>query len=79
MELRHILVITAVGDETVACVVEVEFLHEALHSYHEVYQKIGVAWFEGHHAANLAFGYDEDVQWVAGLGVIEGQQKICFT
>ena len=78
MELRHILVVAAVGDETVAGVVEIEFLHETLHGCHEVYQEIGVARFKAHHAADLAFRHDEDVQGVAGLGMIESDQQICL-
>ena len=78
MKLWHILVVAAVGDEAVASVVEVEFLHETLHGCHEVYQEIGVAWFEGHHAADLAFRHDEDVQRIAGLGVIKSDQQICL-
>ena len=78
MELRHILVVAAVGDEAVACVVKVEFLHEALHGCHEVYQEIGVARFEARHAADLAFRHDEDVQRIAGLGVIKSDQQICL-
>ena len=79
MELRHILIAAAVGDEAVAGVVEIEFLHETLHGCHEVYQEIGVAWFEGHHAADLALGYDEDVQGIARLGVSKSNQQICLT
>ena len=78
MKLWHILVVAAVGDETVAGVVEIEFLHETLHGCHEVYQEIGVTRFEGHHTADLAFWHDEDVQGIAGLGMIESNQQICL-
>ena len=70
------MVVAAVAEETVAAFVEAEFLHEALHGCHEVYQEIGVAGLERHHAADLALGYDEDVQRIAGLGVIKRQQQI---
>lgn len=78
MELGHILVVAAIGDEAVARFVEIEFLHEALHGCHQVYQKISIAWFEGHQAADLAFRHEEDVQGIARLGVIESNQQICL-
>ena len=79
MQLGDILVITAVGNEAVAGVIEVELLDEALHGCHQVYQEISIGGLEGHHAADLAFGDDENVERVAGLGVVEGEQQVCFT
>ncbi len=78
MQLWHILIVAAVGDEAVACIIEAEFLHKALHSRHEVYKEISIAGLQGHHAADLALWHDENVQGVAGFRMIKRQQQVCF-
>ena len=69
--MGNVLIVAAIGDETVAGVVEVELLDEALYGGHQLNENISITGFEGHHAADLTLGYDEDVQGVARLGVMK--------
>ena len=74
VQLGHILITAAVAQEAVTTFVEFEFLHQALHGCHQVDKEIGVGWFEAHHTADLTLWYNENVERVAGFGVVEGEQ-----
>ena len=76
--MGEILVFTAVGDQTIATLFEVEFGYQALYRGEEVGEKGRIAGGQIGEGRNGSFGDEQDMQRVIGPGVMESQEGFSF-
>ena len=71
MQMRKILILPAVDDQAVALLRQLEILDEALGCADYIGHEGGIVGFEGHEVGQLGFGHQQDVDGVAGFGVVK--------
>jgi len=76
MQLREILILPAVDDQTIGG--EVEFLYQALHGRIQVGEKGGIGWIEILQRNDSPLRHEQDVEWMRRLRMMERQQRLCL-
>ena len=79
MQLRDVLVHTAVGDQAIAAFLQLELSDQALHGQGQLAQEGRVGDGQIHERGIGPFGRQQDVQRVAGLWVMKGDQGFGLT
>jgi hypothetical protein len=75
VQLRYILISTAIGDQAVAALVQMKLAHQALHGLDQVAQEIsGLRWYI-EQAGVALFGYQQYMEWIAWLGMMKGDER----
>ena len=78
VEVRHLLIASTVGDQTVTGFFESKFLDQSRDDGKEIDHKVGVTWLQAAQGRKFATRHQQDMQSVGRVGMVKGKKGSCF-
>ena len=76
VQLWRVLIMATVGNQAITASVQLKLMYQALYSVYQIMQKVSSLRWHIQQPGIVLFGYQQDVKWIARLGMIEGNERV---